>query len=73
MPESNFSQESVMADDSGFLLALVGFDLNFIQPDGQGGGILRSDSGLTLVKPLLLLFMGQLLRKNALSLLKASG
>jgi len=27
MPESNFSPDSITADDSGFLLALVGFDL----------------------------------------------
>jgi PAS domain S-box-containing protein len=27
VPESNFSQESITSDDSGFLLALVGFDL----------------------------------------------
>ena len=27
MPESNFSPESITSDDSGFLLALVGFDL----------------------------------------------
>jgi PAS domain S-box-containing protein len=55
MPETNFSHYSVAADDSEFLLAIIGFDFSMHVLNRTWERLLGYPSGVLLEKPLLLL------------------